>query len=349
VIALTQDSTGKVHAIGWASIADAGYYLRITLAYAGGHISGFSLDTPGGLALPTHPRSGTELRADIKMITNASGAETVAYAVNMSTFKCTYDCDVKVYMGRATSLAPTSSSQIVNLLGGAGDTLVFDSCAVSACSTYGFSSHVHTALFAQNATSRDLYLFQGPIDGDYGLAYADPAFNTVYMRRLTSGASGWSVSPTLTTISSTVQANVSPELMSVASGTNYAWLMYVDPAKGVVFGRVDTGGTYSESAVSSPDATVNRNGWGVFSVSADDTKLWAIWDTLAPIVGGSARAGEGYWNGASWTTFTDANASNSMGMSGIAGWKTGTAAILFNGNVLSQTYQQPTAASIYTQ
>jgi hypothetical protein len=348
VIGLTQDSTGKVHAIGWASISDSGYYLRFTLAYSAGRISGYSVDTPGGLALPDHGRKGTELRADIKMITDAAGAETIAYALNMPTLGCTPVCDIKVYMARANSLAPSSSSPFVNLAGGAGDTLVFDSCAVSSCSTFGFSTHVHTALFAQNATSHDLFLFQGPIDGDYGLSYSDPTFNTLYMRRLTSGAGGWTVG-TLSTISATVQANVTPELMSVASGTSYAWLMYVDPAKGVRFGRVDTAGTYSESTVTSPDATINRNGWGVFSVSADDTKVWAIWDTLAPISGGSARAGEGYWNAASWTTFTDPGASDSMGMAGIAGWKTGTAAILFNGAVGPQTYMQPTAASIYTQ
>ncbi|MGC3979810.1 MAG: hypothetical protein QM808_00945 [Steroidobacteraceae bacterium] len=347
VVAVTQDSTGKVHAISWATISDSGYYLRMNLTYTSGRISGFTLDTPSGIALPSHGRKGNELRADIKMVKDFNGNETLVYAVNMPTLSCSPVCDIKVYMGKAASLTPTSSSQLVNLSGTAGDTLVFDSCNYSACSTFGFSTHVHTALFAQNATSRDLYLFQGPIDGDYGLAYSTASFNTLYSTRLPSNSSGWSVGAT-TTISANVQNNVTPELMSVSSGTNYAWVMYVDPKNGVKFGRYDSSGVYDESSITSPDTTVNRNGWGVFSISTDDSKIWAIWDTLAPISGGSAVAYEGYWNGSSWTKYSDSGASDSMGMAGIAGWTNGTAAILFNGNVLAQSYKQPTAASIWT-
>jgi hypothetical protein len=251
-------------------------------------------------------------------------------------------------MGRATSLTPTTSAQIVALGGGAGDTLVFDSCVVAGGCTTGFSSHVHQALFAQNGATHDLFLFQGPIDGDYGITYSNAATNTLYVTRLPSSAGNWSVGST-STVSANTQANVTPELMSVASGTSYAWVMYADPVNGLRFGRIDSSGSYSESAIPTPDNSPNRNGWGVFSVSADDSSIWAIWDTLAPAVGGNAKAFEGYYNGSSWTTFSDPGASDSMGMSGIAGWKTGTAAILFNGNVLAQTYRQPTAASIYMQ
>ncbi|MGC3982236.1 MAG: hypothetical protein QM808_13365 [Steroidobacteraceae bacterium] len=348
LVALTQDSSGKVHAISWATISDSGYYLRMTLSYTNARISGFTLDTPSGIALPSHGRLGNELRADIKMVKDFNNNETLVYAVNMPTLSCTYVCDIKVYMGKATSLTPTSSSQLVSLAGAAGDTKVFDSCTLSACSIWGFSTHVHTALFAQNGMSRDLYLFQGPIDGDYGLAYASASFNTLYATRLPSNSSGWTVGAT-TTISANVQNNVTPELMSVSSGGNYAWVMYVDPKNGVKFGRFDSNGVYDESTVSSPDTTVNRNGWGVFSVSADDSKIWAIWDTLGPITGGSAAAYQGYWNGSTWTKYSDTGASDSMGMAGIAGWTNGTAAILFNGNVLAQTYRQPTAASIWSQ
>ena len=141
MIALTQDSTGKVHAIGWASVSDSGYYLRMTLSYTSGHISGFTLDTPNGIALPNHGRVGTELRADIKMVKDFNGNETLVYAINMATLKCTYDCDIKVYMSKATSLTPTSSSQWVGYPVGRRYK-VFDSCKLSACSDYGFSSHV---------------------------------------------------------------------------------------------------------------------------------------------------------------------------------------------------------------
>ncbi|MGC3980561.1 MAG: hypothetical protein QM808_04795 [Steroidobacteraceae bacterium] len=348
VIAVTQDSTGKVHAISWANTSDSGYYLRMSLTYSGGRISGYTLDTTSGIALPNHNRQGNELRADIKMVKDFNNNETMVYAVNMPVKNCSPVCDIKVYMGKATNLAPTTSSQLVSLEGTAGDTKVFDSCDLSSCNTFGFSTHVHTALFAQNGTSRDLYLFQGPIDGDYGLAYDETSFNTLYSTRLPSNSSGWSVGST-TAISTNVQNNVTPELMSVASGSNYAWVMYVDPKNGVKFGRYDSSNVYNESSIPSPDTTQNRNGWGVFSVSADDSKIWAIWDTLAPISGGSAVAYQGYWNGSSWLKYSDDGASDSMGMAGVAGWTSGTAAILFNGNVLAQSYLQPTAATIWTQ
>lgn len=344
VIALTQDSQGQVHAISTNGISDSGYYLRIMLTHDGsGHVSGFTVAK--SIALPNHNNTGIEKRADIKLVTDTSNAETLVYSLGLTTSN---SHDLKVYMGKSSSLTPTAFTGI----GGSGsDTKVFDSCDYN-CSGGYFQTHNHTALFAQNRSSHDLYLFQGPIDGDYG--YNDPSIasaNTLYVTRLTSGSSGWTVGAT-STVSSHNSNGITPELMSVVSGTNYAWVMYIDPLNGIKFGRINSGGTYDESAIASPNATQNRNGWGVFTVSSDDSKIWAIWDTLAASTGGSPggspNASEGYWNGSNWTVYNDAGATDSMGMAGVSGWNNGVAAILFNGAVGPQTYKQPTAATIWT-
>ncbi|MES1195428.1 MAG: hypothetical protein ABUL58_00590, partial [Steroidobacter sp.] len=173
VIALTQDSTGTVHVISYANVSDSGYYIRVALSYTNKHISGFTFATANPVALPNHNRVGTELRADIKMIRDDSGIETLAYAINMPTIHNFPVRDIKVYMARAKNLSPAASSDFMGIDGTGLDTKVFDSCSFpgNCNNTTGFSTHLHTALFAQNGASRDLFLFQGPIDGDYGSLY----------------------------------------------------------------------------------------------------------------------------------------------------------------------------------
>jgi len=149
--------------------------------------------------------------------------------------------------------------------------------------------------------------------------------------------------------------------MSVASGTSYAWLMYIDPLNGIRFGRIDSSGTYTEASTASPDTTQRRNGWGVFSVSPDDSKIWAIWDTFVDALNGGYSGGysaantpiaaEGYWDSttSTWIVSKDPGANDSLGMAGISGWTNGTAAVLFRVNIATQAYMQPTAATIWTQ
>jgi hypothetical protein len=320
--------------------------------------------------LPNHGRTSTQLRADIKLVRNSSAIETLVYSISMSTLGSVGSgTDMKVYLARATSLSPTSSASFVGLPNAAttNDTLVFDSCVAhgSVCSHSppDFTPHIHTALFAQNGASRDLYLFQGPIDADYGIVYGDDS-DKIYYTHLGSSNGGWSAGPT-TAISTNVTAGpgqpYGAELMSVASGTSFAWLMYIDPLNGIRFGRIDSSGTYNEATTASPDTTQRRNGWGVFSVSPDDSKIWAIWDTFVDALNGGYSGGysvanapiaaEGYWDSSTsaWTVLKDPGANDSLGMAGISGWTNGTAAVLFRVNVATQTYMQPTAATIWTQ
>jgi len=341
ILAITQDSHGCVHGISSAGVSDSGYYLRIALSYnIAHHVADFAIAS--SFALPAHGNAGTEKRADIKVVTDGSNAETIVYSIGLTT--STSSQDFKVYMAKSSSLMPSS---FTGISGTGSDIKVFDSCNYNCGSIY-FQAHNHTALFAQNGATHDLYLFEGPIDGDYG--FNDPSVassNTIYVTRLSSNSSSWTIGAA-STISNNNKNGITPELMSVASGSSFAWVMYIDPLNGVKFGRVDSSGTYSESTVASPDSTQGRNGWGVFTVSADDTKIWAIWDTLGTSAANPSAA-EGYWNGTTWINkFSDAGASDSMGMAGVAGWKNGTAAILFNGAVGPQTYKQPTTASIWT-
>ena len=340
VLAMTQDSHACVHAISFASVSDSGYYTRIALMYnVNRHISDFAVAS--SFALPNHGNTGIEKRADIKMVTDAANAESIVYSIGLTNASIH---DFKVFMGKSSNLSPSSFSGIDGV---GSDTKVFDSCNFNCSGILTFQTHNHTALFAQNSSTHDIYLFQGPIDGDYG--FNDGAIasaNTLYVTKLTSASSGWTLGST-STISSNNKNGITPELMSVASGTSFAWVMYIDPLNGIRFGRINGAGQYDEASVTSPYTTQGRNGWGVFTVSSDDSKIWAIWDTLGTL-GANAIAAEGYWNGSTWTTFNDTAASDSMGMAGISGWKHGVAAILFNGAVGPQTYQQPTAASIWT-
>ncbi|HEX2584057.1 MAG TPA: hypothetical protein VHL14_02930, partial [Steroidobacteraceae bacterium] len=316
ILAITQDSHTCVHAISWGSVSDSGYYTRIALAYdANRHISDFSVAS--SFALPSHGNQGIEKRADIKMVTNSGNAETIVYSIGLTTSLSARD--IKVYMAKASSLAPSSFTGID---GTGSDTKVFDSCNYNCSGILTFQTHNHTALFAQNSATHDLYLFEGPIDGDYGFNdNSITSANTIYVTRLSSGSSGWTPGAT-SVVSSNNKNGITPELMSVASGGSYAWVMYIDPLNGIKFGRVDSSGAYSESAVTSPDNTQSRNGWGVFTVSSDDSKIWAIWNTLGAL-GASPSAAEGYWNGTSWTKFADSGGSDSMGMAGVSGWKNG--------------------------
>jgi len=374
IIAVTQDSTGRVHALSYAGTNDSASYLRISLSYTSNHISGFSVVT--SIALPNHNRTSTQLRADIKVVKDLAGTETLVYSIAMSTLGAVGSgTDMKVYMARATTLTPTTAANFTGLRTDVteSDTLVFDSCNgygnVCSNSPPTFTPHIHTALFAQNGASRDLYLFQGPIDADYAITYGDDS-DVLYYTRLAASANGWGgvsrsnpppsvVLPTNKTSGPGVQYGA--ELFSVYSGTSYAWVMYIDPVTGIRFGRIDSSGNYSEPAgFNSPDATHKpRNGGGVFTVSADDSRIWAVWNILADAIAGGYSGGtyasgsapiaaEGYYNGSAWTVYNDPGAQDFTGLAGVSGWTNGVAAILIRINVSPLQWQQPTAATIWT-
>ncbi len=374
VQAMTQDASGRVHAISASSGTDSGTYLRISLSYTNKLISNFTITN--SVALPNHGRTGDQLRADIKFVRNSSGASVLMYEVNMATIAVRPVVDIKAYMAYSTTLTPSSGSDFKKMDGsGSGDSLVFDSCTYdngSYCAGGGsvgtFSNHIHTALFAQNAQSKDIYLFQGPIDADWGISYGGAADWITYTRMSTT-ANGWSV-PSPATGTGTVTTNVdttpglsyAPGLFAVYSGSNYAWVMFNDSKNGIRFGRFDSSGVYSEKA--SPETAKDRNGWGVFTVGADDTKIWAVWYTLdatclqssTKIACGSPVVEQAYSDGSKWTVFPDPivsdiysiTATSALGMAGVSGWNTGVAALLLNGHGAVNAPEQPIAATIWS-
>ena len=351
VLAITQDAAGRVHAVAAGAGGDSRiYYLRFTLNYNAGKLSGFTLATVAPIALPDHKRVGFDTRADIKMVKDNTGAEQIVYEVNLAIEQANpYLVDIHVYMGKGLSLQPSAVADFVGLKGEPGDTLVFNSCNYApycASNASEFSNHVHNALFAQNEASKDLYLFEGPIDADYGVAAAAAEANKLRAIRLISSTTGWSIGNE--TVIATNSSNILPQLSSVVSAAGHAWVMYLHPAKGVTFGSFASDGTYNESAIPSPDNLIKRNGWGVFSVSANEAHLWAIWDTLGYYDVATLKAVQAYWNGSVWTRFNDAaGAANSMGMAGISGWQGGVCGLLFNGDIQGQTYTQPSTACIW--
>ena len=113
----------------------------------------------------------------------------------------------------------------------------------------------------------------------------------------------------------------------MAGTQHFVWLMYLDPQDGLSIDRVDGSGTYRHAVVPSPDPSPHRNGWGVLSVSEDETRLWAIWSTLSRQGPGvEDRTMQGFFDGAAWTTFTDPLAGDCWGMGGTLGWNEGVVA-----------------------
>lgn len=362
ILAVTQDSTGTVHALLGANDYGAGggtfreYYVRIGLTYGPtSQLTGYQVQAV--VALPDHKRSVnvlSDLRGDLKMI-NFGNTQSLMYILSVSTKGSTTQ-DIKVFMGRATTLTPSATTDFVGISGAAGDTKLLDSCTytmpsgASYCNQAPafFSTHNSTGAFAQNRGTKDIYVFIGPIEADYGTAYttAQPEANVLRYIRLAWNGSGWTAGSPINIAND--NGSYLPLLFNAQSGANYAWLMFLHPTNGITFGRVDASGY---STVTTPVAAANRNGWGVFTVAPDDSKIWAIWN-ISTIGGASSNTAQAYWNGSTWSgsIFTDTGVTtgDNSGMGGISGWNSGVAAILFRGTLLRNSPPIPMAASIWS-
>jgi len=359
VLALTQDSTGKVHVLLGANDYSIGgtfreYYVGLKLNYnANSTVKSYNLESV--IPLPDHKRSVnvlSDLRGDIKII-DVAGSEQLMYVMNVTTSQ-----DIKVFIGRSTTLAPAATSDFVGLSGAAGDTKLVDSCTFttpqggSYCSVAPafFSTHNMTTAFGQNRSNKDVYVFLGAIEADYGIAN-DPVnqpeeTHLRYYRLTWNGSNGWTVNAPV--VVATDNGSYMPLLFNVQSGGNYVWLMYLHPNNGITFGRVDAVGTYA--TVTNPVAAKNHNGWGVFAVAPDDSKIWSIWN-ISVVSGASPQTAQAYWNGTTWSIFNDVGVvtGDNSGMGGSCGWSNGVAAILFRGTLLRNNPPIPEAATIWGQ
>ncbi len=309
VLCAAQDSRGKIHLLFKNGPGGRVDYARVALSHTAGRVSGFASEVKG-VSLPGGYNTNVDIRGTLQIIRDQSGAEVLAYEVNDNTTPLHF----RVQMGVATSLDPAVSSDFVKLDGTAGATLVFGDA--------NFNNHDHAASFAQLGASKDLWVFFGPVDAEYGST--DATFTT-RIRLSPSGPKTWSVGTPIPMVGS--DAISSPEALCVYGTQNYVWFLYFDPADGLSIDRVDAQGKYQHSAVPSPDPGKNRNGWGVFSVAADETRIWAIWNSMARQGPGvSDRTRQAFWNGATWTTYTDPMGGDSWGMGGSLGWGEGVVA-----------------------
>ncbi len=309
VLCAAQDSRGKIHLLFKNGPGGRVDYARVALTYSGQNVSGFSSEVKG-VAVPGGYNTNIDVRATLQVVRDTLEREVLVYEVNDNINSARF----RVQMGKATSLDPLSPGDFVRLDGSAGSTVVY--------ATSSFNNHDHAAFFAQLGATKDLWLFIGPINAEYGPP--DATFTT--RLRLAASTNGtWSANAPISMVGS--DALSSPEALSVYGTQNYVWFLYFDPVEGLSVDRVDAAGSYRHAVMPSPDPLPHRNGWGVFSVASDETRLWVIWSSLArPGASPGPRTRQAFWNGKDWTTYADPTAGDSWGMGGTLGWSEGVVA-----------------------
>lgn len=307
MLGIAQDSLGKVHLLFVNGTSGKVEYTRLALSHAGGAISGFASEVKG-IPLPGSFNTNGDVRGVLLDVLDQSGAETLVYSITdigPSPFR--------VQMGMTLGLTPRVSEDFMKLDGMPGATLVYE--------TASFNAHDHCAGTAQLGHSRDLWVFWGPIEAEWGAQ--DKTFTT-RLRVSPSGDHTWSVGTPIPMVGS--GAISSPEFLCVTGSSNFVWFMYFDPAEGLSIDRVAADGSYQHSAVPSPDSRINRNGWGVLSVSPDESRIYAIWSSFSRNAD-DASTRQGAWDGTTWTVFSDPLAGDAWGFAGSTGWGEGVVAM----------------------
>lgn len=313
----TQDSLGKVHLLYADGAAGSIKYARVALdRSATGAITAFHSEVKN-VALPGSYNTNNDTRGYVRPVVDLSGTEVLMFAVNDNPLSPTR---FRLQMGKTASLTPAATADFTRLDGTAGVTVAFN--------TNSFNNHDHSALFAQLGATKDVWVFWGPIDAEYG------APDSTFMTRLQIAASGqhtWSVGTPITTVGS--DSLTSPELLSVVGTQNYVWLTYLNPTKGLSIDRVAATGAYSTDVVPSPEGLPHRNGWASLAVADDETRLWLIWNLLT-----SSNAQfitrRAFWSGQSWSQLADSAPfiGDAWGMAGTWGWSEGVAAVRLDGS-----------------
>lgn len=307
MLGVAQDSLGKVHLLFVNGGSGQVEYTRLALSHTGGAITGFSSEVKG-VALPGSFNTNGDVRGVLLDVMDQSGAETLVYSITdigSNSFR--------LRMGMSLGLTPRVSSDFMKLDGTPGSTLAYE--------TTSFNAHDHCAGTAQLGASRDLWVFWGPCEAEWG---AQDSTFTTRMRVSPSGPHTWSVGTPIPMVGS--GAISSPEFLCVTGSSNFVWFMYFDPADGLSIDRVAADGSYTHSAVPSPDNRINRNGWGVLSVSPDESRIYAIWSSFSRYAD-DASTRQGAWDGTTWTLFSDPLAGDAWGFAGSTGWGGGVVAI----------------------
>ncbi len=317
ILCATQDSTGKCHIIYVDGPGGHVQYARIALSYTSGLVTGFASDVKN-VTLPGSYNTSVDVRATIRAVTDALGVETLVHHTSGNVTGNTF----LVQMGKATSLTPSATADFVKLDGTSGATTVF--------TTTGFNNHDHSSFFAQLGSTKDMWVFWGPTDAEFGGLDG----TSTQRVRLTASDHTWSVGSPITMVGQ--DGVTTPEAMCVYGTRNFVWFMYLDPTDGLSFDKVSATGVYTHAAIATPDAGADRNGWGVFTVAPDEIRVWACWNTIASGGPGVAdRTRQGFWDGASWTTYTDSQVGDSWGIGGTVQWDDGLVATRLDGGDLS--------------
>ncbi len=309
----TQDSTGKCHITYIDGPGGHFQYARIALAYTSGLVTGFASEVKD-LTLPGTYNTNVDVRCTLRAVIDAGGTETLVHCTTTDITAGTFT----IVMGKS-SIAPAVSTDWVAMDGTAGSTVVFQ--------TNSFNDHDHSSCWAQIGSTKDIWVFWGPTEAEFG--GLDGTSTTRI--KLTASSHTWSVGSPIVMVG---QDSVTIPMALCCYGTaNFVWFMYLDPLDGLSFDHVNASGTYTHAVVTSPDNGIDRNGWGVFTVAPDETRIWAAWNTIGAGGPGTAdRTREGFWNGASWTLYTEAApfVGDSWGMGGTVSWSEGLVAVRLN-------------------
>jgi hypothetical protein len=304
-ISMAQDSEGNLHLI----TADGGstVWSKVILTRTNGSVTGWTLSPP--IKLPGD-YGVSDFRLECRTGTTSGGEESVFF---MATSAATAQaCQVIIFRSK---INPTSTADFVKLTDGKPG---YD--VVYTTQTASDTAHTYGGHFAQIGSNSEILCAFGPINVGHGGAELHHSFTRVLKP---NGTGTWSIGGLIDRGSNN---GVARQLLYGTYGTpNAAWVMWQDPDHGVRFDSYSSAGAYKERAVPEPDANVNYNGVGTFSVSSSN-KIYASY-----LLFDNAMNPKGvYWafyDGAAWKTTFDFTQSDFSGMHGSVDWDGGLASI----------------------
>lgn len=321
---VAQDSVGwRVHA-AWAPQGDRQARVhRIALAHgADGHVSAWSWEAenaPGPTFSTAGAWDGTAKLGLAEVVDGNGGHVLVLGAMDQPTAQGADACIQRLLACRTAAgtraLAPAVEADWVRLTdGGPGcdviagySTGAADSCgsptpllALTAQSAQWMYEHAADFTFAQLPADRSLHFFDGPMYYVDGWVGPNPPGEIRRWRFVPSGA-GWSLDASSSgAIVAEGDASTRACLGSTHATPSHVWLVYGSPT-GLHLDRIGAYGAWTHDAVPQPDATVHAWWWTAVSVSPDESRVYAAWESWDPDhLSPPYRERSGYWDGATW-------------------------------------------------
>jgi hypothetical protein len=312
--AIAQDTvTYRLHYVTYPGSGSRSLYHRAALAYANGHVSGWSweaADQPG----PAFDASrGVEQapRMALREIIDGSAAHLLALVgVDQPT-----DTEPRRLVAARTlagpkALSPGAASDWGKVTDGSPGFSVLaawntgtgtDPQALKNFTQAdpGVKEHNSTIALAQLVADGSLHLFTGTMYFNDTDAHGD-----ITRWRLTRNGSSWSFdSSTSGSYVAPVSAIVRPCLGNAVATANFVWVTWGD-SRGLHVGRIDASGGWTADALPSPDATSNVWWYAALNVAADETRAWLMWERN---YGNHQVDAAGAWSGNGWTKRDDSS------------------------------------------